>query len=103
MEKLNVETNLKKTAKLESLSVESPKIPASLETDCSRKIKPRAIIFRSTNKDFDTIRKLIETQFSEVEIVYITTGPAASVLRITKSMPLKLQDSPMDPFYTIEY
>ena len=72
------------------MSIESLKVPPTLVTTCSKKTKPRAIIFRSNNKDFDMIRKLIETQFSKVEILYVTTGPVASVLRVTKSILKKI-------------
>ncbi len=102
MEKLEMDPNLEKTAKLESLSIESSNMSPSLGATCSKRIKPRAIIFRSNNKDFEIIKKLIETQFSEVEIVYVTTGPVACVLRVVKSMPFELQDSSVQPCYTVE-
>jgi hypothetical protein len=66
------------------------------------KIKPRALIFKSTEKDLDKIKAIIETQFPNVEIVYITTGPAASILRVTKSMPSETQNYLTQPLYTIE-
>ncbi len=75
--------------------------PSTSENACSKKIKPRAIIFKSNNKDFDKIEDLIKTQFPEVEIVYATTGPAASFLRVTKSIPFEKQDPSAQP-YTIE-
>ncbi|MGD0449994.1 MAG: hypothetical protein ABSA79_02920 [Candidatus Bathyarchaeia archaeon] len=77
-------------------------VSSTLETACSKKIKPRALIFKSSNKDFDKIEELIETQFPEVEIIYATTGPAASILRVTKSIPFERQDSSAQPLYTIE-
>lgn len=76
-------------------------VPSASETACSKKIKPRALIFKSNNKDFDKIEELIKTEFPEVEIIYLTTGPAASILRVTKSMPFETQDSSAQP-YTIE-
>ena len=53
----------------------------------SNKIKPRALIFKANQKDLSQIKDIIETQFPKVEIIYITTGPAESILRVTKSMP----------------
>jgi hypothetical protein len=102
MEKLELEPSLEKTAKVEVMSIESPRVPSTLETTCSKKIKPRAIIFKSNNQDFDMIKKLIETQFSKVEILYVTTGPVASVLRVTKSIPFEMQNSSEQLHYTIE-
>jgi hypothetical protein len=68
----------------------------------SYKIKPRALIFKANEKDLDKIKELITTQFPKVEIVYITTGPATSILRVTKSMPFETQNYPTQPLYTIE-
>ncbi len=61
-----------------------------LNPERSYEIKPRAIVFKANNKDFDKIIKFIETQFPNVEILYATTGPYRSILRITKSMPIKI-------------
>jgi len=72
-----------------------------LDSDTSYKIKPRAVIFKANEKDLDKIKEIIETQFPNVEIVYITTGPAKSILHITKSMPLKTQSSEQ-PLFTVE-
>ena len=72
------------------------------ESACPKKMKPRALIFKANYKDFDKIKELIKTQFPEVEIIYATTGPAASILRVTKSIPFETQDSSMQPLYTIE-
>ena len=68
----------------------------------SRKIKPRALIFKAKDKDLYKIKELIETQFPEVEIIYVTTGPATSILHVTKSMPFEAQNSSEQPLYTIE-
>ena len=76
--------------------------PSTSETAHSRKIKPRAFIFKSNNKDFDKIKELIKTQFPEVEIIYVTTGSAESILRVAKSIPFEKQDSSTQPLYTIE-
>ena len=72
------------------------------ETACSKKIKPRAIIFKANDKDFRKLKELIETEFPEVEIIYVTTGPAGSILRVTKSIPFEMQNSSAQPYYTIE-
>ena len=77
-------------------------VPSASETACSKKIKPRALIFKSNDKDLHKIKELIKTQFSEVEIIYVTTGPAASILRVTKSIPFGTQDSSVQPLFTIE-
>jgi hypothetical protein len=72
------------------------------ESEQSRKIKPRALIFKAQDKDLHRIKELIETQFPEVEIIYVTTGPATSILRVTKSMPFETQNYPAQALYTIE-
>ena len=63
----------------------------------SKKIKPRALIFKATDKDLDKIKELIETEFTKVEIIYVTTGSASSILRVTKSMPFETQNSSEQP------
>ncbi len=68
----------------------------------AKTIKPRALIFKAANKDFDKITELIKSEFPEVEILYITTGPAASILRVTKTLPFEMQNSPEQSLYTIE-
>jgi hypothetical protein len=73
-----------------------------LDSGSSYKIKPRALIFKANEKDLDKIKELIETQFPKVEIVYITTGPATSILRVIKSMPSETQNYLEQPLYTIE-
>jgi hypothetical protein len=73
-----------------------------MDSETSCKIKPRAIVFKANTKDLDKIKELIETQFPKVEIVYITTGPATSILRVTKSMPFEMQNFSAQPLYTIE-
>ena len=78
------------------------KYPLALETVCSRKIKPRAIILKAHEKDFSKLKDFIEKLFPEVEIIYVTTGPVACVLRVVKSMPFELQDSSVQPCYTVE-
>ncbi len=72
-----------------------------METACSKRIKPRAIIFKANDKDLDRIKELIDAQFPEVEIIYVTTGSSTSFLRVTKSMPIEPQNSSSDLLYTI--
>ena len=67
-----------------------------------KKIKPRAIIFKANDKDFRKLKDSMETQFPEVEIIYVTTGPAKSILRVAKSIPFEMQNSSAQPYYTIE-
>jgi hypothetical protein len=68
----------------------------------AKTIKPRALILKATNKDFDRVTELIKSEFPEVEILYITTGPVASVLRVTKSLPFEMQNASEQSLYTIE-
>ena len=77
-------------------------VPSASEIACSKKVKPRALIFKANDKDLHKIKELLKTQFPEVEIIYVTTGPAASILRVTKSIPFEKQDSSAQPLYTIE-
>ena len=72
------------------------------ELDCSQKINPRALVFKASEKDLKKIKELIETKFANVEIIYVTTGPAASILHVTKSMPFEAQNASTQPFHTIE-
>jgi hypothetical protein len=72
-----------------------------LEIACPNKIKPRALIFKANDKDLHQIKVLIETQFPKVEIIYVTSGPPASILRVTKSMPFETQNPSTQPIYTV--
>jgi hypothetical protein len=102
MEKLEIESSLEKTIKAEVVKIESSEVfPTSIAT-CLRKVKPRAIILRANDQDFSKLKDSIKTQFPEVEIVYVTTGPAASILRVTKSIPFEMQNSSEQTNYTIE-
>jgi hypothetical protein len=101
VEKLETDLSFKGGNQEEVITRETQDVPLASETACSKKIKPRALILKSNNKDFDKITKLIETQFPEVEIIYVTTGPAASILRVTKSIPFETQDPSAQP-YTVE-
>jgi len=102
MEKLNFKSSLEDTTKVEIMPIEPPEVPSSLETACSKRMKPRAIVLKANDKDLDRIKELIDVQFPEVEIIYITTGPAASILRVTKSMPTESRNSSSELLYTIE-
>ena len=101
MEKLEIEPSLKETTKVEVVSM-SPELIQTSEVLCLKKIKPRAIIFKANDKDFSKLKDSIKTQFPDVEIVYVTTGPVASVLRVTKSIPFEMQNSSEQLNYTIE-
>jgi hypothetical protein len=102
MEKLEIEPSLYKIAKAEVMTIESSEVHSTSEVTCLKKIKPRAIIFKANDKDFYKLNDLIKTQFSEVEVVYVTTGPVASFLRVIKSIPFEMQNSSEQPNYTIE-
>src|SRR5665647_3676723 len=102
MEKLEIDSSLNKTAKAEVMTIESSELHSTSEATGLKKIKPRAIIFKATDKDFCKINDLIKTQFPEVEVVYVTTGPVASFLRVYKSIPFEMQNSCEQPSYTIE-
>ena len=93
-----IELSSKRDNQMEDMAQE---VPLASESACSKKIKPRALIFKSNDKELHKIKELIETQFPEVEIIYVTTGPAASILRVTKSIPFERQDPSAQP-YTIE-
>ena len=101
MEKLKTESSLEETTKLEAIP-KTARSSLGLKKKYSRKIKPRALIFRAQDKDLHKIKELIETQFPEVEIIYVTTGPAASILHVTRSMPFETQDSSIQTLYPIE-
>ena len=72
------------------------------ETVCLGKVKPRALVFKASDKDLDRLKALIKEQFAGVEIIYVTTGPASSILRVTKSMPFEKQGSSTQLLYTVE-
>jgi hypothetical protein len=99
LEKLEIDLSLKGGNQVQTLEQQ---VPSTSEPACSRKIKPRALIFKANNKDFDKIEELIKTQFPQVEIIYVTSGPAESILRVTKSIPFEAQDTSTQPLFTIE-
>jgi hypothetical protein len=100
--KMDSQSYLEESAMVEKITQEVPPEASISETSYSRKIKPRALIFKATEKDLDKIKELIETKFTEVEIIYVTTGPATSILRVTKSMPFETQSSSAPPLCTSE-
>jgi hypothetical protein len=61
--------------------------PLAKETAATKSVKPRALIFRAPNKEFCKIVELVKSDFPEVEVLYITTGSAKSILKVTKSIP----------------
>jgi hypothetical protein len=81
-------------------SIVSPE--AKLDLVGSHKIKPRALVFKANEQDLNNIKEIIETHFPGVEIIYITTGPANCLLRVTKSVPTGPKDNQDEPFYSIE-
>jgi hypothetical protein len=81
-------------------------IHALLSEECiecrpNNRIKPRAIVFKANDNDFNEIMRLVETNFSNVKIVYITTGSTTSILHVTKSTPSETETL-SDVFYSNE-
>jgi hypothetical protein len=72
-----------------------------IEWKLNNRIKPRAIIFKAIDKDLNEIMKFIKNNFSKVEIVYVTTGSATSILHVTKSTSLETETL-SDVFYSNE-
>jgi hypothetical protein len=64
-------------------------------------IRPRAIIFKAIDKDLNEIMKFIKNNFSNLEIVYVTTGSPTSILHVKKSTSLETQTL-SDVFYSNE-
>jgi hypothetical protein len=56
--------------------------PFAIEPDS--KIKPRALILKAKDKELSNLKKVIEEQFPEVKIVYITTGSSSCILKVVK-------------------
>jgi hypothetical protein len=102
MEKLNFKSSLEEPTKVEIMPIETQEVSSPSKIVCSNKIKPRAIVFKANDKDLDKLKELIDVQFPEVEIIYVTTGPASSILHVTKSIPNEPQSSSSELLYTIE-
>jgi hypothetical protein len=102
LEKLKIALSSKVDNQVGAMTQEAQEVPSASETVCSRKVLPRALVFKAHDKDLHKIKELIKSQFPEVEIIYVTTGPAASILRVTKSIPFEKQNSSEQPLYTIE-
>jgi hypothetical protein len=68
MEKLKFQSSFDEATSLEVIS-KPQGVRSSTEMACSKKIKPRAIIFKADAKDLQKIKELIETQFPKVEII----------------------------------
>jgi len=102
MEKLNFKSSLEEATKVEIMPMETREVSSISKTVCSKKNKPRAIVFKANDKDLDKLKELIDMQFPEVEVIYVTTGPASSILRVTKSIPNEPAGSSLELLYTIE-
>ncbi len=101
MEKIIIESSIEESTTVEDTTKNTLKVIS--ESDIfSKRIKPRAIIFKATNSDLFKIQELIKTQFPEVEIIYVTTGPNAGILHVTKSVPFENQNFSAHSLYTIE-
>jgi hypothetical protein len=48
-----------------------------------KRLKPRALVLLADQKDFDKIKDFIET-LVEVKLVYLTTAPSNTSLRVIK-------------------
>jgi hypothetical protein len=99
LKKLKMTLPIKDNVKTESLA---QNVPSALKIPCSKRIKPRAVVFKAHDKDLDKIKELIKLQFPDVEILHVTTGPAESFLHVTKSVPFERQDFSARPLYTVE-
>ncbi len=71
---------------------------SSLEVPCSRKVKPRAIVLKASNGDFEKISSIIKEQLPEVEVLYVTTAPPGTFLHISRSVPFEKQDSSINAY-----
>ena len=49
----------------------------------SKRLKPRAIILLANDKDLEKVKDYIKT-LSEVKLVYLTTAPCSTALRVIK-------------------
>jgi hypothetical protein len=96
---------------LEGLKVELPNENTSPEVEIqaprsdamiSHTRKPRALIIKATNQDFAELKELVKSKFPDVQILYMTTGPAASILRVTRVAPVDLEKSSEQSVYSIE-
>ncbi len=45
---------------------------------------------------------LIKSKFPDIQILFVTTGPAESILRVTKIMPFELQNPAEQSLYSVE-
>ena len=68
MDRTKAEHSFDGVTKFEVMS-KTHEVPSFSEVACSKKIKPRAIIFKADDKDLHKIKELIETQFPKVEII----------------------------------
>jgi len=49
----------------------------------TKKLKPRAIVLLANEKDLEKVKDFIKT-LSEVKLVYLTTAPSSTALRVIK-------------------
>jgi hypothetical protein len=89
------------------LAIEESAIEPQIEEAASPSVvpqakKPRAIIIKATNKDFQEINSFIKSNFPDVQVLYVTTGPAASILRVTKRAPFEVTNSSEGLLYSVE-
>jgi hypothetical protein len=80
LEKLKMDLPFKGNSQSEVLT---QKVSSTLEVPCSKRMLPRALVFKARGGDFDRIKELIKSEFPDVEIVYVTTGSAECFLRVT--------------------
>jgi hypothetical protein len=74
----------------ETTSLETEMQETRSDSVISPSKKPRALIIKATNKDFEEIKELVKSKFPDVQILYMTTGPAASILRVTRIAPFEV-------------
>ena len=65
-----------------------------------RRLKPRALVFMADQKDLEKIKDFIET-LVEVKLVYVTSAPSYTALRVVKEPRDKGQPFEQT-FFTIE-
>jgi hypothetical protein len=99
LEKKDEEKN-KKRIHEETLTGQLVEEPLAAGTTSIKRVKPRALIFRAHYQDFCKILDIIKSQFPEVELLYITTGPATGILKVTKSVPFEATNE--NAFFNVE-
>ncbi len=64
-----------------------------------KKVRPRALILMANQKDLEKIKDFIKT-LSEAKLVYVTTAPCSTALRVIKE-PIDKQPFEQ-PLFTLE-